>query len=239
MIKSKGLAFVIAAVMGIASAQAAFIVEADNVAPAGKANDHFTATGFSLTTTPSTAVGLSGNQSAFGNPGAAPDIYTFKYTPGTDADNTAFAGYTVLGTDRLDSTNTLIPDPQASSGLAGGASGLYRVFITWPASGNVDPAGSVLTVNSDGAPIVLNVNMNSTVANGPTPIGVAGANKWLNIGTVSLTALTQYTVTLSANNASFVSQRVHAVMWEPAPEPGSLALISVLGVGALLRRRSA
>ena len=81
---------------GAPAARAAFIVEADNVAPAGKANGNFSSlppgTGFSLSATPSAAAGLAGNQSIFGNPANAtgPDQYTFRYTPGTDADNTTY-----------------------------------------------------------------------------------------------------------------------------------------------------
>src|SRR5687768_747470 len=84
-----------AVTLGLSTAHAAFIVEPDNVAPAGKANDHFAATpagGFSLTASPSSAAGLAGNQSAFGNPAnsTGPDLYSFRYTPGTDVDNTVF-----------------------------------------------------------------------------------------------------------------------------------------------------
>ena len=58
-----------------AKTHGAFVVEADNVAAEGKAYDHFVGTpsvgGFQLSVTPSIAVGLSGNQSAFGNPANA------------------------------------------------------------------------------------------------------------------------------------------------------------------------
>jgi hypothetical protein len=230
-------------------ARAAFIVEADNVAPAGKANDHFAATpanGFSLTTTFSTAAGLTGNQSAFGNPAnsTGPDLYTFRYTPGPDVDNTVFAAATALGTHRLDPGPTLVADPQTASGLVGGLSGMYKVYITWPNSGNVSSTGSIVTVNSDGAPIVLNpVNQNGDPAFPATftAMGEAGKNKWLNIGTVPLTTGTTYTVTMQANTASFVSQRVHGVMWEyvgpVVPEPSSAILVAFGCIGLLYGRR--
>jgi hypothetical protein len=242
------IAALLAAAVGVPTAQAAFIVEADNVAPAGKANDHFAATpatGFSLTTSFSTAAGLAGNQSAFGNPANAtgPDLYTFRYSPGGgDIDNTVYAPLQALGTHRLDPGPTLVADPQLASGLVGGASGTYKVYITWPNSGNVSSTGSIVTVNSDGAPIVLDpVNQNGDPAFPLTftAMGDAGKNKWLNIGTVQLTAGNTYTVTMQANTASFVSQRVHGVMWEYTgpivPEPSSM-LLAVLGMAAVAAR---
>jgi hypothetical protein len=246
------LAGALVAIFGFTTAHAAFIVEADNVAPAGKANDHFAATpanGFSLSTVASSAVGLAGNQSAFGNPANAtgPDLYTFRYTPGTDADNTVLAADTVLGTHRLDPPVVLTAEPQLATGLAGGRSGLYNVYITWPNSGNVNAAGSTITVNSDGAPIVLtpvsqNGDPDPMFSAVFTEVGAAGNNKWLKIANaVPMTAGTTYTVSMLANAATFTSQRVHGVMWERAvPEPSAAALlgISALVVG-LLRRRSA
>src|SRR5690242_19387377 len=103
--RTRSFLIALAAAVGYwGTSQAAFIVEPDNVAsPVGKAFDHFSSlpagTGFSLSTTPSTAVGLQGNQSAFGNPAnsTGPDQYTFSYTPGPDADNTALAAGTSLG----------------------------------------------------------------------------------------------------------------------------------------------
>ena len=234
--------------IGLSTAQAAFIVEADNVAPAGKANDHFSATpapGFSLSV-PSTAPGLAGNQSAFGNPATTgPDVYTFRYTPIPDLDNTVFLPGDALGTHRLDPASTLVADPQTASGLVGGLSGIYKVYITWPNSGNVNSAGSIVTVNNDGAPIVLDpVNMNGDPAFPATftAIGEAGKNKWLNIGTVHLTTGTTYTVTVEAHVNSFVSQRVHGVMWEfvAIPEPSTFALVGLACIGLLgARRRNA
>jgi hypothetical protein len=233
---------------------AAFIVEADNVAPAGKANANFASTppgtGFSLTATPSTAVGLAGNQSAFGNPANAtgPDLYTFSYTPGVDVDNTVFGVLQLLG-------DTSVTDPDGlgagapiyadeimfASGAVGGGSNFYNVYITWPASANVNAAGSQITITNDGLPIELNpVNQNTDQSEAaPTGAGKNGGNNaWLKIASgVPLTAGNTYTVSMQANAATFVSQRVHGVMWEVIPEPSSLSLMALTAIGLLRRKR--
>ena len=235
-------------------AHGAFIVEPDNDgSPVGKANDHFAATpatGFSLTATAGTAVGLTGNQTAFGNPAnsTGPDRYTLRYTPGTDSDNTTLAAAASLGNssatdaDGVGATAPVYANvPQLATGLAGGVSGLYNVYFTTLDSANVSATGSIITINSDLPAVVLNpVNMNS----GNTgPDEVAGSpytgganNRWLKIATVPLTAGNTYTVVIEANTASFVSQRTAGVMWElvepiVVPEPSTFVLLSLSCVG--------
>jgi hypothetical protein len=251
-----------AAICFLGSVQAAFIVEPDNVAgPDGKANDHFSSlpagTGFSLTATASSAVGLQANQTAFGNPAnsTGPDQYTFRYTPGPDADNTPLAALTSLGNSEATDADGLGAGapvyanlPQLATGQTGGVSGLYNVYFTTLTSTNVSTTGSFFDITNDAATVSLNpVNLNDA-GTGPdevagTPFTGGANNRWLKIASlVHLTAGTTYTVTETANTASFVSQRAAGVMWElvaadPVPEPSTMLLLSLAGLGLVNCRR--
>jgi len=213
----------LAVLAAAAPVQASFLVEAHS---SGLANANFsfggdtTSAGASI---PSGAIGVTASNSIFGGNGSAfGDTYIYSYTPGTDADNRDSSDIPA-GTD--------LGNGDLATGLVGGGSGLYNVYITWPASTNVNAAGSRITVTSDGADIVLDpVNINTGGTGDP-----GGNNAWLLVGAgVSLTAGNTYTVTQEANYNSYVSQRSHGVLWEAIPEPMSLSL---LGVGALFLRR--
>jgi hypothetical protein len=221
---------------------AAFVVEADNVAPEGKAFDHFVSTppgsGFQLSAAASTALGLTGNQSAFGNPANAtgPDRYEFVYTPGVDIDNTVFIAGTSLGNSSaidIDGAGPGLPAyniaPPLATGLVGGLSGMYNVYFTVPATANVNTAGSTITVFNNGSPVILNPVLMNNGGTGPDEVAggtfTGGANnRWLRIGTVPLLSGNSYSVVVEANALppDFVSQRAHGVMWEyagPLPPP--------------------
>lgn len=239
-----------------APAGAAFIVETHS---SGKANaSNFAiipgagnATGATASTL-SAAVGLGGTNSIFSsnnNVAGVVDTYQFSYTPGTNADNTALAAATALGNSSAsdaDGAGATAPVyanvAQLASGLTGGASGLYKVYFTAPSSTNVNAAGSRFDVTNDLATVTLNpVNMND----GNTgPDEVAGGtftgglnNRWLHIATVQLTAGTTYTVTVTSNVDSFVSQRAQGVMWERIPEPATFSLAGLAALAMLAVRR--
>ncbi|MCC6493072.1 MAG: PEP-CTERM sorting domain-containing protein [Pirellulales bacterium] len=229
-----------AGVLGASAAQAAFIVGAHS-SEKGNANFSFggDTTGGVGASVASAAVGLTGTNSIFGGNGnLQADTYVFSYTPGVNADNTTFAAGAQLG-----STTGFPGQGNLATGLTGGASGLYNVYLTVPSSTNVSGGGSDITITQDAAAIVLNdVNLNDAGTGPDTDPGsafVGGANNaWFKLGTVSLTSGTTYTVTMATNANTFVSQRAHAVMWERAvPEPAALSLAGMGLLGALLATR--
>ena len=232
---------------------AAFVVETHS---SGKAN----ATNFAIlpgagnatgatASAASTAVGLAGTNSIFGSNNTVAgtlDTYQFSYTPGSDADNTALAAATALGNSSATDADGAGPGlpvyanvPQVATGLTGGGSGLYNVYFTSPSSTNVNEAGSLFEITSDLpttalSPVVLNDGGTGPDEEDGTPFTGGANNRWLHIATVPLTAGNTYTVTMTSNADSFVSQRAHGVMWElvtPIPEPSTLALL-LLGLVA-------
>lgn len=235
------------AMLSVAQSQAAFVaaVDLDPVDGPQSLHPNFSFGGDTTAASDSTqsfAVGLPAHQSLFGGNGSlSGDTYVMSYTPGTDVDNFSPAAGSLLGSTTGFGT-------ELATGIAGGASGTYSVYITVPASTNVNAAGSNFTITGNGVPVTLNaVNLNDGGTGAdldPGPAFVGGANNaWFLLGTVDLTAGVTYTMTQDANANSFVSQRLAGVMWEAQtviPEPTSFALISLGGVAMLLvsRRRS-
>ncbi len=187
--------------------QAAFMVEAHS---SGLANENFTSLyGSPFNSIPSTAIATTATNSVFGGDGDGPDTYIYSYTPGTDADNVTLPAGIDLGNGDL------------ATGLTGGASGLYNVYITWPTSSGVNTAGCRITITSDESDIVLDpVDMNTGYTGDP-----GGNNAWLRIAeNILLTQGNTYTVTQVANSDAWISQRSHGVLWEKTvvPEPDLL-----------------
>ena len=221
------------------SARAAFVVE---TRAGGKAFANFGFGGDTTTASASsaTSAAVGGTPligSVFGGNGTVSDTYVYRYTPGPDADNTAYAPGSVLG-----STTGFPGQGNVASGLTGGVSGTYRVYFTAPESTNVAVPSSDFTITQDGASIVVDdVNLNNGGTGpdtDPGPAFVGGANNaWWLLGTVELTAGTTYTVTQNSNGIGFVSQRASGVMWELVPEPGAASLVVLGGMVAAMRRR--
>ncbi len=226
------------------SAHATFVVGAHS-SENGNANFSFGGDTTSASTSiASGAAGLIGTNSIFGGNGSANDVYVFSYTPGTDADNTVFAAGAALGdssaTD-IDGAGVTAPVyanvPQLASGLTGGRSGLYKVYFTTPASTGVNGTTLFETAGNLGTVALNPVNLNT----GGTGTGNGANNAWLHIATVPLTAGNTYSVTMTSSGTAFVSQRAHAVMWEfigpNVPEPATIALAGLAGIGMLVPRR--
>lgn len=200
-------------------ATATFIVEAHS---GGLANANFVGTK-NESSAGSSAVGLtSGLGSVFGSAVyQQPADYLYQYTLDSDIDNY----YPSYGVD--------FGNGDLATGLTGGVTGYYNVYITWGASTNVNPLGCKITVTSEGLGILHeNVDMNT----GGT--GTPGANNawWKIADYVLLTSGNTYTVRQESYGNDYVSQRSHGVMWEfvEVPEPATLLLI---GFGALAFRR--
>ena len=89
------------------------------------------------------AVGTTANVgSIFGGNGVnSPDTYVFSYTPGTNADNTVYAANAVLG-----STTGFPGQGNLATGLVGGVSGRYNVYMTSPPTTNISGGDSTFTV---------------------------------------------------------------------------------------------
>ena len=210
-----GLTIIILCTQGVL---ATFIVETHD---SGLGFSNFSGTP-RYTTTQSAAPGLEATSSAYGSTTAFPDVYGYSYTPGTDADNWSPAQYTWLG------------NGVSSTGLPGGQTGYYNVFITWPESENVPALCDIEITHDGGTEVVAGINMNTGQS------GTPGANNsWLPLAmSVHLTAGQTYTVTQIAHADEWVSMRSSGVLWEfvEVPEPTTLLL---LGIGGLvIRRRS-
>lgn len=194
---------------------AAFIVE---VHETGLGYDNFEFDGDTQsagTSIRSTAVGLEGSHSIFGGDGVE-DTYVFYYRPNRDEDNFSPASRTSLG-----STDGSMGNGNLASGLTGGVSGTYNVYVTSPASSNVGSLSQVtLTHEGPDIEVELDTNNGGTGPNSQINFnrGFVGGmnNAWHLLSTVTLKANTTYSVSMTAITNTFVSQRVHAVMWERA-----------------------
>lgn len=216
----------------VVSVEAAFIVEPYSD---GRGTSNFSGTP-SFSSTKGTAPGLMATKSAFGSTTAFPDIYTFSYTPGSDADNWEVP---------LDAR--YFGNGEYSTNLAGGKTGYYNVYITWIPTTGMTSLCNIAVTHDGGSATLSNIDMNtggtSALAQSLDEDPIAGTvylganNAWLRIATeVLLTAGETYTVTQAATQDAYVSMRSAGVMWEfvAVPEPATLLL---LGLGALVLRR--
>lgn len=222
-----------ALLMGLlaATANAAFLVQVDTD---GLDDGPFTPSPNFMfggdTTSASTSI-LSGapllpvGDSLFGGNGAnEPDTYVYRYDPSSDADNLATGG-SFLGVD-------LSGVAKNGSGVAGGGTGLYRVYAAWPDTDNVNLAGVTYEVISGANNFSVLVDQNT--ANDPKR---GFSDVWVMLGEIEYDGSSGIIVNQKAEVNSFVSMRASAVLFEPIPEPSAVVLAVVAAVGLAARRR--
>jgi hypothetical protein len=185
----------------VSNAHAVFIVE---TADDGRGYANFSSNGTPnySTFTISEAIGCIGTSSAYGGD-ADPDIYTFSYTPGTDSDNFSIAAGTDLGNGVL------------ASGLTGGVSGYYNVYVSWPWSDNVSGGPTIITATNDSDDVIISVDEDAD-----SPTATPGADEWVLVAQgVQLTQGVTYTVSMTPtyDGGLFCPIRAQGAMWEAVP----------------------
>lgn len=175
----------------------------------------------------STAFGMTGGDSIFGGDGGLlPDTYIYSYTPSTttgDVDNLAVAPGTNLGGGNV------------ATGMAGGVSGFYSIYATWPMTSNVSGEPVTFSMAHDGGLLVAPIAQNGF------------GHEWMLIGQVDLTADTTYQLSQESSLNSFVSMRSAGVMFEliearpteppSVPEGGASILLMAIALCPLLALR--
>jgi len=224
------LAVAFSGFVAVESADAAFIIE-----PNGKASGNFSADN-------TTVDGVTAGDAILGAPGLTPGVasvfsgepYTYTYTPAVDGDNTEFAPGATL--------NGFTNPPLQSSGLEAGGAATYNVFFTHAQSQNQtdQPTDYEVDVGDDGT-IDVSRSVDQNVVNLDTGQGIGF---WERIGQVEITDPSQpVTVNVDTQEPAFdgspgfVGARTAGVMFEPVPEPASVALLAAGGGLALLPRR--
>lgn len=166
----------------------------------------------------SPAVGMTGGDSIFGGDGnLLPDTYVYTYTPSVDGDNLSLSGGTALNASG-----------DFASGLTAGGAGTYNLYATWPLSTNIS-GGPTQFQLSDSSGVVLTTTLDQ---NGK-------GSEWINLGSFALDPSEVYTLTQSPTvGNTFVSMRAAGVLFDKVPEPSTIALLGLAGLGvAVVRRR--
>ena len=202
------------------------------IEPFGLLKDNFSGTPRAGDSPKGTAPGLSGVAHGFGSTTSDHD-YKFSFTPGVDLDNYLPAPGTDYGNGDLASGLSQLD-------LSDGGTGTYRVYATWVPTSNVSGGLTTYTISNDADPLTFSIDQNGSAYSDPVVDSAApGANKWVFLGTVELTAGNTYSVVQSPTENTWVSHRTAGIMFEPIPEPSTYAAIfgGIALLGAFIYRR--
>jgi len=230
------VAFVLALATAVtidANARAAFLIEIDvDGLDDGAITYHPNFSFGGDTTTASTSIGsgaygLAPADSIFGGDGVnEPDTYVYRYDPTTDADNLNTASIE-LGVD-VDGNAVF------GSGLAGGLAGAYRIYAAWPATTSV--SGGLTRYTATSGVNVLSITIDQNYASDPD--GDGAGNVWVYLGDIFYDGSSGIVLEQQPTEANtFVSMRAAAVMFEPVPEPATVALALLAAAGLWSARR--
>ena len=180
------------------------------------------------------AFGMTGGDSIFGgaerdpnDPGFDPNDtvlnqYNYTHSPDSQADNLVITPNQDLG------------EGNNASGRVGGGAGSYDVYATWPHTANVSGGFVTFDVSTAGDSFSLFLNQNDV-----NLIGTAGrGNEWILLGSINYGGSGSIDVSQTAGSNSFVSMRAAGVLFErTVPEPTSVALAALAGLGVFCRSR--